>query len=547
MLRRTEASASARQELNRWGLLETAVLCLYAVTVALGLAWHEAWADEAQAWLLARDMGWRQMIWHGVRYEGTPGLWHSLLWVLVRWHVSFTAMHWIGACFSAAAVAVLLRYAPFPRFLRLLLPFTFFLAYQDAVVARSYVLYALAAFGIAALLARKRQKPFATAVVTGLLANISLHGLVLAVGLLMVAVVRWRRSGISRRAIFSAATIAVLFCAFATATVLPPPDVDFPAGRNIEHSWLKLLGSKSPSAQDPVRPGELAPAAAVPAVHRDLGIIRKSARILSLITYPLSTFRVLGLFAFLSLLYLAAGTAPGNGSRLWPLLPYALLLLVFQSVYLAPRHAGTLFIAFLVSAWLLWPRGVEPRRYTLPLSLALALVCVEQIGWTSHAVWMDVHHPYSGSPMTAEFLATRLAGHRVAGFYYHSVGTLPYFSKNIFENQPGHAYWVWSTSNRIDQRAPFELTHHPDYVVVSGWNWGNNADITVDWLAPADNAELNSASGSEPVVTLADTYRIRAFFLKHGYHETHRFCGRTWIRFGYAEELCDVILEPTKR
>ena len=475
-----------------------------------------------------------------------PGLWHSLLWVLVRWHVSFAAMHWIGACFSAAAVWVLLRYAPFPRFLRLLLPFTFFLAYQDAVVARSYVLFALAAFGIAALLARRRQKPFASALVIGLLANISLHGLVLAIGLLIVAVSRWRRSKVSRQTVSSSATIAVLFCALAIATVLPPPDVNFPAGRNIQHSWLKLIDDHSHSVQNVVRPHELAPVSAAPATHNHMGIVRKVARVLSLITYPLSTFRLLGLLTFLCLLYMSRGAAPGDGSRLWPLLPYALLLLVFQSVYLAPRHAGALFVAFLVSAWLMWPYGAKQQRYTLPLSLALTLVCVEQIGWTSHAVWMDVHHPYSGSPMTADYLASRLMGHRIAGFYYHSVGTLPYFSKNIYQNQPRHAYWKWSASNRIDQRAPFELMNKPDYVVISGWNWGDNADITVDWLKEDDSGEPLSNGGSHSAVTLADTYRIRSFFLEHGYRETHRFCGHTWIRFGYAEELCDVILEPAK-
>jgi len=66
--------------------------------------------------------------------------------------------------------------------LRALLPFTFWLAYQNAVVARSYVLFTPFAFAAAALLRSPVRRPLAVAAVLGLMANISLHGFVASVG-----------------------------------------------------------------------------------------------------------------------------------------------------------------------------------------------------------------------------------------------------------------------------------------------------------------------------------------------------------------------------
>jgi hypothetical protein len=135
-----------RSEERRWTWIESAVLAGYSVVVALGIAWHEPWADEAQAWLLARDEPFWHLMLHAIRYEGTPGLWHALLWVLTRLHVSYIGMHWVAGAFAAVGVFVLLRWSPFPLVLRLLFPFGFWLAYQNAVVARGYILFAMLAF-----------------------------------------------------------------------------------------------------------------------------------------------------------------------------------------------------------------------------------------------------------------------------------------------------------------------------------------------------------------------------------------------------------------
>ena len=415
---------------NSWGWLETIAFVAYLALVAIGLGWHEPWADEAQAWLMARDMSWSGLVLHGVRYEGSPALWHSILWVLVRLHVTFNAARWIGGIFAASGVFVLLRFAPFPRFLRLILPFTFFMAYQDAVITRSYVLFALLAFSVTASIQHRRQRPILTAVLLGLLANVSVHGLVLSVALAAVSLLVWRRAAISRRNLVACLLLLFSFWIFSVGTTLPPKDIGFPAGRNIEHSWSKISGGSPQSLQDTVLPNELAPVEIPPVHHKQPSVLRKLVRLLSLITYPLSTIRILGLATCAALLVLAFKTHGGTSLGWLAILPYLLMLVVFQSLYLAPRHAGTLFVAFLISSWLAWPRERPQKPAALVLAVLLGVISVEQITWTGRAIWADVHGPYSGDVQTAAFLHQRLTGHRAAGFYYHSIGPLPYFSHN---------------------------------------------------------------------------------------------------------------------
>ncbi len=545
---------------TRWTWLESAVLAGYCAVVALGIIWHEPWADEAQAWLLARDHGWWPLMAHAIRYEGSPGLWHSLLWVLTRLQVSFTGMHWASGAIAAAGVFVLLRWSPFPLVLRILLPFGFWLAYQDAVVARSYVLFAVLAFPTAAILRAgvahglTKKRLLALAVLLGLMANLSVHGFVASLGFALVGwalLWRQRRAGAPLRAA-AAALLLGCFWAMAIATTIPPSDVNFAAGSNIEKSKERVLASTgdaqakamvtidSSPASD-VRPGELAPVPPLE-VHwtKAQALWHRVGRILSLLTYPVSNFRWLALAACVLAIAQAIVFGRRAGQIGWVgLLPWALMVLVFTSMYIAPRHCGMLWTAFVAALWLTWP--ADPAMAKGPLWLrratlaALVLVALDQAWWTAHSVWADVHEPYSGDVAMAKFLKAQGSGKRVAGFYYHTVGVAAWFDHPVFFNQP-HAYWLWSRNLRIDQQAPATIATHPDILVVGGFEWSrHNANISDDWVTP-DFTEIHRTP-------MADAYRIIPYAEAHGYRETHRFCGRSFIRDGYAEELCEAALE----
>ena len=578
-----------RSEERRWTWIESAVLAGYSVVVALGIAWHEPWADEAQAWLLARDEPFWHLMLHAIRYEGTPGLWHALLWVLTRLHVSYIGMHWVAGAFAAVGVFVLLRWSPFPLVLRLLFPFGFWLAYQNAVVARGYILFAMLAFSAAALIrgfvpqadysapapeaAVRKSRLLWLAVILGLMANLSVHGFVASIGFAFPAWSALRRRGQAAVRKAAPAPIPILipalalscFWLFAIATTLPPSDVNLPAGKNLERAAEKLwahFGDKEARAQlatdysnaSDVRPGELTPAPALE-FHRTPAeaLWRKAARVLSLLTFPVSGFRWLALALCVLAVAQAVGFKPApNSAQLgWiGLLPWALMVLVFTAMYMAPRHAGMLWVALVAALWMTWPEP-HPRTGPQPLSArssppalwlhritlaALVLVALDQAWWTAHSGWADVHQPYSGDTAMAKFLQARPSGQRIAGFYYHTVGPAAFLTHPVYFNQPTSC-WVWTRKLRTNQQAPATIATHPDLIVVGVFDWGaSDGAITDDWIAP-DLSELNR-------VPLNDIFGIIPYAEAHGYRETHRFCGHAFMRDAYSEDLCQIALEP---
>src|SRR5579863_6732598 len=118
---------------------ETAILAGYALIVASAIAHHEPWADEAQAWQLARYLSLHDLFFTYLHYEGHPILWFVALRAMNLLGVSYAGMHWICGAIGVASTAVFLYCSPFPRYLKALLPFTYFLLFQYAVMGRSYV------------------------------------------------------------------------------------------------------------------------------------------------------------------------------------------------------------------------------------------------------------------------------------------------------------------------------------------------------------------------------------------------------------------------
>jgi len=539
----------------RWGTAEMFALLLWCGIAGYAVKQHVPWADEAQAWMLAGGVNWKTLFVHSLHYEGTGGLWHAFLKLLQAMHVSFTGMRWIVAGVEGAAMAVLLRYAPFPRIVRLLVPFTFFLLFQDGVVARSYCLFAILAFPAAALLRSARPRPFAIAVLAGLLANLSVHGVILSAGLVGVAWKLWGRR--FTRNVPAGAVLLALWMA-AAATMAPARDVDFSAGNNLYRSLAKVQkslgmhGATPPPSVTKLTMAGLQPAP-VP-VHVRHGAARvwnRAARILAVVTFPLSRFRVLALllvFAITVQAFAVRQRVPGSGAT-GPigLLPYGLMVLVFSSLYLAPRHVGTVLTSFVVTAWLTWP-GRDNLHEASQIwlertaTLLFVLVCAEGAGWTGHAVAEGSQKPYAPSLMTAAYLKSRGVGmpgfHTpVAGYYYFSSAPLVYFDRNIYYNQPPHRYWNWRTAMRTYSMVWDDLARHPAFVVVGTFESGPDGEITRDWV-PGDPPE--------PGVVLGDGFGIARYFEQHGYRRTHIFCGHSSMRATYAELLCDTVLEPVR-
>lgn len=566
-----------------WTAWDSLSLSLFSSIVAVELLWHKPWADEAQGWLMARSMGFWPLLTHGVRYEGSPGLWHCFLRVLILLHVGYAAMPWIAGATAVAGIAIFLRWSPFPTLLRVLLPLTFWLAYQDAVIARSYVLFTPLGFAAVALLRAQARRPVLLAIILALCANLSLHGFVAACALAWVAIVIERRrhkntststtaqanpiaapdKNWSRKQTLAAGLIFLLGASLAVYSAFPPADSSSPTSENLVHSLHKIeaqledhsfsVHSPAPTAAE--HSAETLVPVPNPRHHRThwQSLHEKLARILGAITFPLSSVALFGLVLFSALLWLTRCSAKARLQTLlsqtqtnspplgWiGLAPYGLLLLGFSFMYLAPRHCGMLMTGFLLSLWLVWPltsQATATARYPVRgLRIATALLLLmaaEQIGWTAHALWASTQMAGSPGEATAELLAQHPHA-RVAGFYYHAVNAQPYFAQNRYFNWTT-PYWLWSQHQQSTADAPEAIAQHPQFLVVGVWVWSPvNSSVAYDWDGP--EAGLNA-------VWMQDNYRIVAYAEAHGYRVRHIFCGEQFMRWSDSERACNIVLE----
>ncbi|MBD5506539.1 MAG: hypothetical protein HDR05_00320 [Lachnospiraceae bacterium] len=166
---------------------EILVLLVYAAA-HLGMALvHEPFFDEAEAWQIARSASLRTLLLETTHYEGHPPLWHLILMPLAKagapYELSLTL---VSLAFMGTAVFLILRYAPFPRLVRLLLPFTYFFFYQYGVISRVYCVMTLAFVLLAMAYRRRNERPGRYVAVLLLMCVTLAYGIVIAGGLALV-------------------------------------------------------------------------------------------------------------------------------------------------------------------------------------------------------------------------------------------------------------------------------------------------------------------------------------------------------------------------
>jgi hypothetical protein len=480
---------------NRSRLPEWLTLLGSASLIAFAIPYHEPWADEAQAWQLARSLSLTSLFHNYIRYEGSPGLWHFLLWILIHAHVTYTGLQWVCGAIAVAATALLVFRSPLPRYLRLSLPFTFFLLYQYAVVARNYVLAPLLLY-LAAICWKK--SPALLALVLGLLANVALHTAVISGGLAIVYLIVQMREGAlqkpsSLRRLLPAAAILLSFYAFAVWTAWPPRDMALVRvlgqGRSfIEWAVVALVG------------GVCSP---------------------WVLAIPFWILIVLWFSARQKLLYL---------------LPLLLFVGFSGVVHVAFWHMGLVIPTLVCILWITWPDSNAGLSSSAEAAgrWAMIFLIATQILWSAFAIVYDHNHPFSPDLAAAKFLKPYVQkGDRIAITWvnkgsdhpsvdypqfdpFDAVGLLPYFDRSIFVNQPS-PFWSWSNHNSTDRLFNQLLPTRPEIILIE--------------MVQTEPRPLDL---SDPKIAL----------LEHdGYRLTNIFCGSMPARFHPQETNCHVVLQ----
>lgn len=402
-------------------------LMVFAALTFWGVLYHEAWCDEAQAWLIVRDLN----LWAVIKqlpYEGTPGLWHLLLFPLAKLGFPFAAQAWLHWLIAIITIYIFLIYAPLPKFIKIITIFSYYPLYEYAVIARNYNLAIMLLFLAAAFYKQRFKKPMIYSLIISFLFQTNL--LVFPVALSLLVLFVWENlkdhineiKPINRANFIMATTIMTISACLVFLQIMPYPGqlhsgLTKPEISTVFHSLSAVFLPLAGSYGQPL------------IINWLFGIT------------SVATIIIMGLLLFF-LVRNKIAVIIYFASTLW------LLFIFLFKVRGALRHYGFLFILFLFVWWLSLIINTEkqsdlkleiskikkekyPNNYT---NIILTLILLPSIIIAGIAYVKEYRFNFSGSREMAKYLINnQLEQANIASFSsFINISLLPYLPETKF-------------------------------------------------------------------------------------------------------------------
>lgn len=366
---------------------------------------HEPWADETQAWLIARDTSISELFTKVLHTDGHPALWHLILKFFQFLGLSYEYFYIIPIIFSSLGVGVFLFKSKFPWYIKLLLPFTYFIFYQYTIVARGYCLIFLLLCLLATIWDKKLEKIEIFTIIMILLINAEAYTFMFA----------------------GAVFLCVIY-----ELIKKPKEFD-------KKTYLKII--------------------------LNFGIIILSFLITILYVYPKSMAGTLKLPFYLSDAFFTNFFSTNAIVKI--IISMVIIFYILNFIYkynlkefgklclfLAPviiffivkcmnyYHVG---IVLLITIFTFW---IQKRTSDKAVIIFLLLVCIIQIPWSIKTSIDDYKYSYCTADQVADTIKKydyndlRILG---IGFWTNSVNL--YFDENIFYNQYETGFFYFGTEN----------------------------------------------------------------------------------------------------
>ena len=221
--------------------LEIIFYCLFCILTIFLSSYHEPWFDELQAWAISKD-SISNILFFLPHYEGHPPLWHLILKCFSYFNVPVEyGIKIPNLLFMFAAVWLLMFKSPFPKSVRLVLPFTYFIFYQYSIISRPYSIFCFALFLAAYLYKTKDEHPFKFMSALALLCLSSAYGMILTAGICIswfverIKEVSFKKAFIERQ--FFAMFFLFVLCCLLSFIILPVSNT-FAAIEEIKYDYF---------------------------------------------------------------------------------------------------------------------------------------------------------------------------------------------------------------------------------------------------------------------------------------------------------------------
>ena len=146
------------------------LLLIYVIITFIITINHEPWRDEAQSWLIAKNLNIIDII-KQMKYEGHPCLWHLFLYPFTRLNFPYKYINIISWLIGCISTGIIIKKSPFSNYTTTALILSTPILYYYVVLSRSYC---LVLFFIATLLhfyQNRKKRPILYGINLALLTN----------------------------------------------------------------------------------------------------------------------------------------------------------------------------------------------------------------------------------------------------------------------------------------------------------------------------------------------------------------------------------------
>lgn len=185
------ANRIEKEKIDR--LVLAVVFLGYLIFNGVLLARHEPWRDEANVWLMAKELTPVQLF-AEIRYQGHPCLWYLLVMPFAKLGCPFKTIGVISFLIMAVAAGLFLFQAPLSKLVKAAALFSPIFTYYYAVIARNYCLIALLLILLAVCYPRRNEKCVLYGLLLGLLVQSDMIALMAAgmISLMWLLEALWR-------------------------------------------------------------------------------------------------------------------------------------------------------------------------------------------------------------------------------------------------------------------------------------------------------------------------------------------------------------------
>ena len=431
----------------------------YGLISAVGLHYHELFLDEAHHFLVSRDSATISELYYNLRFDGHPRLWGALLFFITHYiSTDPTAMQVLQWVFAMAVAYVLLRFAPFPLWMKVLMLAGYYFLFEYDVLSRNYAIGIWMLFLCTHWLRDADRNAWRIGVLILLMCSAHVFFAIASIGIFVYLVEGWRQGKLRVRRL---AVLTVAFALGLATSVIQArtPSVDnvnmtavqpteWLSGKNLSFAAGALVQGWLPVPQ--VNGGRFWNTGWLNAGH--LGPVMSGVLFVGLLLFPAVLLR-------------------RNRAALWSFaVEVGLLLLFFDVTHMtANRYFGMVYIFFIAAAWLtVAESGTSPAPTGAGSLLSPEMVpggrLVQRgwwLGWLCilvvqvlvgvYAFSQDIARPFSQSRNAAEYLRKlRSGGCRIVLDGYTAGPQLcAYLQCRLYclTTRTESSFCVWSRSN----------------------------------------------------------------------------------------------------